>query len=891
MKGLKKVLKELRVNSKSYQIYSLREASKIFSIDIQKLPITLRILLENILRNFDEETGESILEFFRDFPKRKEKIEIPFYPSRVILQDFTGVPLIVDLATMRNVVQKFSADPEKVNPKIPCHLIIDHSVQVDYFGTKLSFNLNIKKEFERNKERYVLLKWAQNSFENLKIVPPGKGIIHQINLEYLSEVVNVKKEGGEEVLVPDSVIGTDSHTTMINGIGVFGFGVGGIEAEAVMLGEPVYMVFPEVVGVKLKGKLPTGTSATDLVLYITEKLRQKNVVDKFVEYFGEGLRKLSVPDRATISNMSPEYGSTVAFFPIDEKTLEYLYETARDEEIIKRVEIYSKEQLLFNTYENEPEYSEIIEIDLSEVYPSIAGPRRPQDRITLNILKGKIGESFEKDYKVRHPDESRVSKVKLNEGEYELTDGSIVIAAITSCTNTSNPYLLFSSGILAKKAFERGLRVKPYVKTSFAPGSAVVKEYLEESNLLTYLEALGFFVVGYGCTTCIGNSGPLPPAIENLIKNKNLIVASVLSGNRNFEARIHPLVRMNFLMSPPLVVAFAIKGHILFNPYEEPIGFDPNGNPVFLKEIWPSDDEVNYYMKKYMSRKHYEKVYSEIYKGDENWENLEVKGGKIFEFDEKSTYIRKAPFFESFRGEPMGISDIKGARVLLLLGDSITTDHISPAGEIPEDSPAGKYLISLGVKPEDFNNYGARRGNHEVMVRGTFSNVRLKNKLVPSREGGWTVKFPEGEILSVYDASMRYIREGVPLIVIAGKEYGSGSSRDWAAKGPKLLSVKAVIAESFERIHRQNLIQMGVIPIQFEPGDSAAKYGLSGDEVYYIEGLEEDLRPNKRLKIRAVKEGKEITFYGILRADTKREIEYLRYGGILPFVLSNFLKE
>ncbi|MEN3044732.1 MAG: aconitate hydratase AcnA [Candidatus Hydrothermales bacterium] len=891
MKGIKDTLKEIEVNSKTFLIYSLKEASKIFSIDVEKLPFTLRILLENILRNFDGETNESIIEFFRSFPKAKGKIEIPFYPSRVILQDFTGVPLIVDLASMRKAIEKFSGDPEKVNPKIPCHLIIDHSVQVDYFGTKLSFNLNIKREFERNKERYILLKWAQNSFKNLKIVPPGKGIIHQINLEYLSEVVNLKKEDGKEILMPDTVIGTDSHTTMINGIGVFGFGVGGIEAEAVMLGEPVYMVFPEVVGVKLKGDLLKGVSATDLVLYITEKLREKNVVDKFVEYFGDGVKKLSVPDRATISNMSPEYGSTVSFFPVDEKTLEYLHETGRSEEIVKRVEIYTKEQLLFNFYETEPIYSEIIEIDLSDVYPSVAGPKRPQDRITLNVLKSKINENFEKDYKVRYPDESRVFKVRLKEGEFELTDGAVVIAAITSCTNTSNPYLLFSSGILAKKAFERGLKVKPYVKTSFAPGSAVVKEYLEESSLLTYLEALGFFVVGFGCTTCIGNSGPLQPVIENLIKEKNLIVASVLSGNRNFEARVHPLVRMNFLMSPPLVVAFAIKGHVNFNPYEEPLGFDPNNNPVFLSEIWPSEDEVSYYMKKFLSRKHYEKVYSEIYKGDENWEKLEVKGGKIFEFDEKSTYIKEAPFFEGFKGEPLRVRDIKDARVLLLLGDSITTDHISPAGEISEDSPAGKYLISQGVKPEDFNNYGARRGNHEVMIRGTFSNVRLKNKLTPSKEGGWTVKFPEGEILSVYEASIRYIKEGVSLIVIAGKEYGSGSSRDWAAKGTKLLSVKAVIAESFERIHRQNLVQMGVIPIQFEQGESASKYGLQGDEIYYIEGLEEDLKPNKRVKIRAIKEGKEISFYGILRVDTQREIEYLKYGGILPFVLNSFLKE
>ncbi|MEO0289878.1 MAG: aconitate hydratase AcnA [candidate division WOR-3 bacterium] len=911
MKGLKEILKEININSKKYYIFSLKKASKKFGIDIQKLPFSIRILLENILRNYEKDNNlDKLLEIFKNWDgKIREKIEIPFYPARVILQDFTGVPAIVDLASMRNAMKKLGGDPKKVNPKIPSHLVIDHSVQVDYFGTKFALNLNIEKEFERNKERYKLLKWAQNSFENLKVIPPGKGIIHQVNLEYLSEVVSVRKYKNKKILIPDTLIGTDSHTTMINGIGVLGWGVGGIEAEACMLGEPIYMVFPEVIGVRLKGKLKEGVTPTDLVLYITQKLREKKVVDKFVEYFGEALKTLTVQDRATISNMSPEYGATIGFFPVDEKTFIYLYETGRDEKIIERVKKYTKENLLFYTYKEEPIYTDVIEINLEDVLPSVSGPKRPQDRINLFELKNKVKEYLEKDYKVKLPEECvsrleseggphpqvrgeelRVYEIKKENIHFELKDGSIVIAAITSCTNTSNPFVLFSAGILAKKAVERGLKVKPYVKTSFAPGSLVVKEYLEKGGLLTYLEALGFFIVGYGCTTCIGNSGPLVPGVERIIKEKNLVVTSVLSGNRNFEARVHPLVKMNFLASPPLVVAFAIKGDILFNPYKEPLGLDPNDNPVYLKDIWPSEEEVFDYMKKFLSREYYKKVYSEIYKGNELWEKLESPKGTLFEFEEDSTYIREAPFFEDFKPTPSPIKDIKNARVLLLLGDSITTDHISPAGKIPEDSPAGKYLISKGVKREEFNTFGARRGNHEIMIRGTFGNVRLKNKLIPDREGFWTIKFPEKEVLTIYDAAMKYMEEGVPLIVIAGKEYGSGSSRDWAAKGTKLLSIKAIIAESFERIHRQNLIQMGVIPIQFEEGQNASTLNLTGEEIYFIEGLEEDLKPNKKVKIKAKKDDREIVFNGILRIDTWKEIEYLKYGGILPYVLKNFLK-
>jgi len=890
MKGLKDLLKEFKLDSKSYHFFSLQKAAEKYGIEIEKLPFTIRILLENLIRNFDGKSinEETILAFKNWKGKIEIEKEIPYYPSRVILQDFTGVPAVIDLAAMRKAMKKNGGDPKKVNPRIPSHLIIDHSVQVDYFGTKLSLAFNIQKEFERNKERYTLLKWAQKAFENFKVVPPGKGIIHQVNLEYLAEVVNVRKYEDKEILIPDTLIGTDSHTTMINGIGVLGWGVGGIEAEAVMLGEPIYLKIPEVIGVKLKGKTREGVTPTDLVLYITQKLREKGVVGKFVEYFGEGVKNLSVPDRATISNMSPEYGSTCGFFPVDEKTLEYLYETGREEEIIKRVEKYTKEQLLFNTYETEPVYTDVMEIDLSCVSPSVSGPKRPQDRITLDKLKERVREILEKDFKIK---EERIGKVKKEDVEFELKDGSIVIAAITSCTNTSNPYLLFSAGLLAKKAVERGLKVKPFVKTSLAPGSRVVKEYLEKSGLIPYLEALGFHIVGFGCTTCIGNSGPLVPFVENVIKEKKLILASVLSGNRNFEARIHPLVKMNFLMSPPLVVAFAIKGRIDFNPYEEPIGFDPNNDPVYLKDIWPSEEEVRKYIKEFLSRDYYKKVYSKIFKGDENWKNLRTPKGKIFKFDDKSTYIKEPPFLDDFKIEPEPLKDIKKARCLLMLGDSITTDHISPAGEIPEDSPAGEYLISKGVKPIEFNTYGSRRGNHEVMIRGTFGNVRLKNKIVPEKEGGWTRKFPENEIMTVYEAAMRYIKEGIPLVVIAGKEYGSGSSRDWAAKGTKLLGIKAVIAESFERIHRSNLVQMGVIPIQFEEGKNAEKLGLKGDEEYFIEGIENDLKPNKKVKIIARRNGEEKIFYGILCIDTWMEIEYLRYGSILNFVLAEFLKE
>jgi aconitate hydratase len=885
MKGLREFKKSLRIKGKKFFYFSISDFSKKFNFDISKLPFSLRVLLENLLRNYDgKEINEEILSYFSkyDGKKRFEK-EFPFYPSRVLLQDFTGVPLVVDLAAMRNKMKEMGKDPKRINPYIPSHLIIDHSVQVDFFATEYSFNKNLEKEYERNSERYVLLKWAQNSLKNFKIFPPASGIIHQVNLEYIGEVISKRKIDGENFLFPDTVIGTDSHTTMINGIGVLGWGVGGIEAEAVMLGEPIYLIFPEVIGVKLKGKLKEGITSTDLVLYVTKKLREKKVVGKFVEYFGEGLKNLSVFDRAVVSNMAPEYGSTCGFFPIDEKVLEYLEFTGRNREIVER---YLKENSLFYDYSYEPVYSEIVEIDLDEIKTCVSGPSRPHDMIYLNEVKDKINSFIIE----KRKDEIKGAKISSDEVQYEIKDGSVVIAAITSCTNTSNPYLLIGAGILAKKAVNFGLKTKPYVKTSFAPGSIFVKNYMEKSGLLPYLEALGFHIVGFGCTTCIGNSGPLPPQIEKVIKENDLIVSSCISGNRNFEARIHPLVKMNFLMSPPLVVAFAIKGNILWNPYEEPIGFDPNGNPVYLKDIWPSSSEIEEYLKKFISKKEFKKSYSKIFEGDENWKKLKAPKGDIFEFDPSSTYIKEPPFFKDFKGEEIGINDIKNARCLALLGDSITTDHISPAGKIHEDSPAGKYLISLGVKPSDFNTFGARRGNHEVMIRGTFGNIRLKNKLV-DKEGGFTVKFPENIVMTIYDAAMKYKEENVPLLIIAGKEYGSGSSRDWAAKGTSLLGIKAVIAESFERIHRSNLVQLGVLPLQFLEGENAEKIGIKGDEIFDIEGLEENVYPLKKLKVKAKRNGEEKVFEVILRLDTYMEIEYMKFGGILPYVLSKFLKK
>jgi len=831
-------------------VYDIKELGS----EVENLPFSLKILLENILRNLDGElvTEEDIEKILQ----RRIGDEIPYLPTRVILQDYTGIPLIVDLAAMRS---KLKENPDLINPKIPVDLVIDHSIQVDYFGTIYAFSLNLKTEFERNRERYAFLKWAQKAFNNLRIVPPGKGIIHQVNLEYLAKVVD-RREG---IVFPDTLLGTDSHTTMINGIGVLGWGVGGIEAEAVMLGQPYYMPLPEVVGVKLVGELREGVTPTDLVLYVTELLRKQDVVNKFVEFFGPGLETLSSQDRATIGNMAPEYGATIGFFPVDKLTLEYLRGTGRDEAHVKMVEDYCKYQGMF--YEGqEPKYDKIIILDLGSVEPSIAGPKNPEDRIPLAKAKDFL-ETLLKEYKIKNSP--------------RIPHGSVVIASITSCTNTSNPTVMIGAGLVAKKAVERGLNVKEYVKTSLAPGSRVVTEYLKNAGLMSYLEALRFHVVGYGCTTCIGNSGSLPKWVADEIINNDVFAVGVISGNRNFEGRINPLLKATFLASPMLVVAYALAGRIDIDFSNEPIGYDPNGNPVYLRDIWPSSKEINQYLNLAMNPELYRKLYEDIFEGDENWESLKVTSSKIYDWPE-STYIKRPPWLD----EIIKLDDIIGARVLLLLGDRITTDHISPAGPISRDSVAGKYLISLGEK--DLSTFGARRGNHEVMLRGGFSNPKLKNYLVDVL-GGYTLHIPSNQIMSVYDAAMKYKSEKIPLIIIAGKQYGAGSSRDWAAKVTALLGVRAVIAESFERIHRSNLIAMGVLPLQIDK--PWKELGITGKEIYYIEGLKE-LEPRKVIEVRAFLESKEIRFKALARVDTKIELTYLKHGGILPYVF-NKIKE
>lgn len=898
MKGLKEFMKSLRTKDGEYPYFSVPLYLESLGINPDKIPYSIRVLIENALHSVDgflvkEEDVRNISQWN---PKPAD-VEIPYMPVRIVLQDFTGVPVIVDLAAMRDAMKELGGDPKRINPVIQSDLVIDHSVQVDYYGTGYAYVMNVQKELERNKERYQLLKWAQKSLKNFRVVPTGTGIIHQVNLEYLAKVVYLK----DGVAVYDTVLGTDSHTTMINGIGVLGWGVGGIEAEAVMLGQPYYMVLPEVVGVKLIGELPEGATATDLVLMITETLRKKGVVGKFVEYFGPGLQNLSVPDRATISNMSPEYGSTCGYFPIDDRTLEYLRGTGRDEELVDMVERFVKEQGMFWTPNSpEPNYSDVVEIDLSKIEPSVAGPRRPQDRIPLKDIKKKFHISLEKEFGKRMNDEPVYGfeneggvavkenvAVIVHEGqEYFLTHGSVVIAAITSCTNTSNPSVMIGAGLLARNAVKRGLTVKPYVKTSLAPGSRVVTDYLEMSGLLPYLESLRFHVVGYGCTTCIGNSGPLPPEIEEAIKEHDLVVASVLSGNRNFEARIHPLVKANYLCSPMLVIAFALAGRIDIDFENEPLGYDPNGNPVYLRDIWPSNMEISDYIAKSLKPELFKKRYSSVFEGDDFWKSLDVKESETFPWDESSTYIRKPPYFDNFSLDVVPPKDIKGARVLVIAGDSTTTDHISPAGSIHPESPAGKYLMERGVQPKDFNSYGSRRGNHEVMIRGTFANVRFRNYLFKEERRGWnTIYTPTGEEMSVFDAAMRYKKEGIPLIILGGKEYGTGSSRDWAAKGTALLGVKAVIAESFERIHRSNLIGMGVLPLQFRKGENIRSLGLNGFERYDILGIE-DIYPKKTLKVVAHKDdGSKVEFDVIARLDSQVEVEYFRHGGILPYVL------
>ena len=876
-----------------YNIHVLEEQG---IAPVSKLPFTIKILLENLLRHVDGRvvTEDDVVALAQWQPQAEKRPDIPYMPARVVLQDFTGVPAVVDLAAMRDAMKRFHGDPAKINPHIRADLVIDHSVQVDYFGSLYALYYNAEREFERNKERYAFLRWAQKAFQNFSVVPPDTGIIHQVNLEYFAKVVLLGQEDGEAVAYPDTLVGTDSHTTMIAGLGVLGWGVGGIEAEANMLGQPLYMLTPDVIGFKLTGELPEGATATDLVLTVTQMLRQKGVVGKFVEFFGPGISNLSLADRATISNMSPEYGATVGFFPVDMESLRYLIGTGRSEELVELVHRYTQEQGLFRTDETPgPVYTDVLELDMSTVEPSIAGPKRPQDRIPLREAKP----SFHQVLKSfgREPKEGngrKKAEVEFDGIETELSDGAVVIAAITSCTNTSNPSVMMAAGLVAKKAVELGLDVKPWVKTSLAPGSRVVPRYLEEAGLLPYLEALRFHVVGYGCTTCIGNSGPLPEPVAQAVKEKDLIVAAVLSGNRNFEGRVNPLTRANYLASPPLVVAYAIAGTMDIDLLNEPLGKDPNGQPVYLKDIWPSQEEIREAIRRSLKPEMFEEQYKDVYKGNELWESLPVPDSALYPWDPNSTYIQEPPFFKDMPLDPPPIEEIRGARVIALLGDTVTTDHISPAGPIPIDSPAGQYLLSKGVDPRDFNTYGARRGNHEVMMRGTFANIRLRNLLVPGKEGGWTVYFPTGEVMTIYDAAMKYKEQGIPLLVIAGKEYGTGSSRDWAAKGTLLLGIKAVIAESFERIHRSNLVGVGVLPLEFLPGQNRETLGLTGKEVYDIEGLSDDLQPRQLVTVRARdEEGREKVFQVRVRLDTPIEVEYYRHGGILQYVLRHLIWE
>jgi aconitate hydratase len=879
----------LRAGDDSSEIYSLGALERAGVGNVSRLPFSLKVLLENLLRHEDENFvfAADIRALAGWDPSSAEgatEKEISFMPARVLLQDFTGVPAVVDLAAMREAMRTLGGDPKKINPLLPAELVIDHSVQVDKFGAANAFAFNAELEMHRNIERYAFLRWGQKGFQNFKVVPPDTGICHQVNLEYLARVVFRERQNGSWIAFPDSLVGTDSHTTMVNGLGVFGWGVGGIEAEAAMLGQPLSMLIPAVIGFKLHGRLPEGATATDLVLTVTQMLRKKGVVGKFVEFYGTGLSSLTLPDRATIANMAPEYGATMGFFPVDAETLAYLRFTARDEDQVRLVEAYTKEQGLFRTDQTpDPIFSDRLELDLATVVPTMAGPKRPQDSVRLTEAKT----SFEKSLGDAAP---KSVSVQNNGDAFNLSDGSVVIAAITSCTNTSNPSLMLGAGLLAKKAVERGLSSKPWVKTSFAPGSKVVTDYIEKAGLWPYLNSLRFNLVGYGCTTCIGNSGPLSDSISKAIKDNNLVAVSVLSGNRNFEGRINPLCRANYLASPPLVVAYALAGRMDFDIVNESLGNDKSGRPVYLRDLWPTPAEVETAMRTSVSSDMFKKEYADVFTGDEHWRALPIPEGDLYAWDTKSTYINHPPYFENMPMKPVALADLRGLRALAVLGDSVTTDHISPAGSIPADSPAGKYLISRGVQPKDFNSYGARRGNHEVMVRGTFANIRLRNLLAPGTEGGWTTHQPSGEKMTIYDAAVKYRDEHVPLIVIAGKEYGSGSSRDWAAKGTILLGVRAVLAESFERIHRSNLVGMGVLPLEFLPGETPKTLGLTGLEIFDIEGLAHDFEPRKKMKVRARDgNGKEKHFTAITRVDTPFEIAYYQHGGILQYVLRKLL--
>jgi aconitate hydratase len=916
-----KSVKELTVDGKNYKFSSLKDLAQG---SVEHLPFSIRILLENVLRNYDgfSITDEHIQTLINWSPEPVDK-DIPFKPARILMQDFTGVPAVVDMASLRAEYVRHGGDGQKINPAIPVDLVIDHSVQVDYFGTDYSYDKNVELEYERNKERYELLKWAQKGLKNFTVVPPGMGICHQVNLEYLAKGV-IERDGW---LFPDTLVGTDSHTPMVNGIGVVGWGVGGIEAEAAMLGQPIFFTCPEVIGLKLTGKIPGACTATDMVLSITKVLRDKGVVGKFVELFGDGLDNLTVTDRATIANMSPEFGCTITYFPVDNRTLEYMHTTNRSEEQIRIVEEYCKENLLWRTGNEDITFTSVVEFDLSSLEPTVSGPKRPQDKILVKDLGHQFAELLEKEHQRSYsriperkesawladggsgteftfgkvpmdkesslevvPETLQSVRIKYKNQEFILSDGSIVIAAITSCTNTSNPAVMIGAGLLARNAVEKGLRTKSWVKTSLAPGSKVVTQYLERSGLSSDLEALRFHTVGYGCTSCIGNSGPLPPHIADAVDKGDLVVASVLSGNRNFEARVHPQVKMNFLMSPMLVVAYALVGRVDVDLLNDPLSYDPNGKPVYLKDIWPSREEIVQTVNDCVKQGDFQEVYDVIFDGSTDWQNLAVSSDEKFEWRQDSTYIKEAPFFENLQATPAPISDISGARVLLYLGDSVTTDHISPAGSFREDSAAGHYLIGHGVEKNDFNSYGSRRGNHEVMMRGTFANVRIRNKIA-DREGGFSRYLPTGEVLTVYDTAMNYQKNGTPLVVLAGKEYGSGSSRDWAAKGTYLLGVKAVIAESYERIHRSNLVGMGVAPLVFVDGQNAEILALDGTETFDIKGLADDLVPHKILDVRAVHSNGKITEFQVkARMDSAIEIEYYKNSGILQYVLRDYLK-
>jgi aconitate hydratase A / 2-methylisocitrate dehydratase len=909
----KECVRKIRLNENVFDIHDINCLEEKGIGDVRRLPFSIKILVENLLRRLDGKVvrEEDLVRIARWQKRYDTPVEIPFHPARVLMQDFTGVPAVVDLAAMRDAMKDLGGDPRKINPMVPVDLVVDHSVQVDCYGTTDCQRLNVAKEYERNDERYAFLKWAQKSFNGLSVVPPRSGICHQVNLEYLGRTVIAGETGGQRFAYPDTLVGLDSHTTMINGIGVMGWGVGGIEAEAVMLGQPYYMSIPEVIGVRMIGALKPGVTATDLVLRVTQMLRDYKVVEKFIEFFGPGMKQLSVPDRATIANMSPEYGSTMGFFPVDEKTVEYFKRTSREVQA-QLVEVYTREMGLFYTGETDQGYTEVLELDLATVVPAVAGPARPQDRVELQDVKEKfahitscryerdtdaihfstfIDESGSKSRRAREciPVNQRVFEMDLNGRPARIGDGSIVIAAITSCTNTSNPFVMLGAGLLARNAVKKGLKVEPFVKTSLAPGSKVVNRYLEDAAIMPYLEALGFHTAGFGCTTCIGNSGPLHPNIDKVIHENGLNVVAILSGNRNFEARIHQQIKSNFLASPMLVVAFALAGRIDIDLYSEPVGIDPNGEPVYLDEIWPKREEIEQLAEQHVKPSFYKEEYGRIFDGDEHWQELGVTESTTYAWDNASTYIKLPPYFKAFSRQVQRPTDITRARVLLVLGDTVTTDHISPAGAIPVEYPAGQYLVAQSVKPKDFNSYGSRRGNHEVMMRGTFANIRIKNRLVDPKEGSFTIKFPEKKEMTVYQAAMAYQKASIPLVVLGGKEYGAGSSRDWAAKGSMLLGVKAVIAQSYERIHRSNLVGMGVLPLMFKPGESYLSLGLDGSETFTILGLE-DMSPRKEIQVKAVREGgAELNFSVMARLDTEVEVDYYRHGGILPYVLRKLL--